>query len=377
MGWTKAPDTSRQDAVAEGQLRLANENAAVAREQIAYQREQDARYAPMFDRIISANIESQATADERSKEQWDNYMRVFAPTEERLATQALGYDTPTRRGEAAAEAVAGVDAQFDRSRQQRMRDLGRAGISLDSGRAMTLNMAESFARAKAAAGADRQARQQVEITGMNLVDNAAKLGRGLAGTSLQAQGLGLSAGQAGTGAIGSQGAFHNAGMGAAQGFYGGALSGFSGAGSTYANIAQQQAQARQASASALGGLGSLAGTLATAGTGSVFGSMLGLSDPDTKKVHGKVSGKKALADIKNAEVYDWTYKEGKGDGGRHIGRMAGAGDVETPDGKAIDVISELGTHHAAIKQLAADVAKLKKGKRSLSDVKDVSHREVA
>lgn len=349
--------------MAEGQLQLARENAAVAREQIAYQREQDERYAPMFERIINANIQSQETADARSQDQWDRYLQVFAPAEERLASKALEYDTPQRRADAAAEAVAGVDAQADRSRRQRMRDLGRAGISLDSGRALTLDMAEGLSRAKMAAGADRQARQQVEITGMNLVDNVAKLGRGLAGTSLQAQGLGLNAGQAGTGAIGSQGAFHNAGLGTAQGFYGGALSGFGQAGNTLANITQQRQAASNASMQGLMGIGQLGATL--------------LSDPETKTVHGKVSGKKALSDIKGKDVYDWTYKDGQGDGQRHIGRMAGDGDVQTAEGKAIDVISELGTHHAAIKQLAAEVASLKKKKRTLSDVEDSNYREVA
>jgi hypothetical protein len=358
MGWkAKAPDMTAQNNLAKTQTDIALEQAGMAREERAFQREQMDRVMPLFEQQINASIESQKTADQRSGDQWQRYLTAFAPAEDKLATQALTYDTPERRATAAAEAVAGVDTQFQRVRDTQRRDLGRAGISLDSGRALTLDMATSFGQAKAAAGADRTARQQIENTGMSLVDNVAKLGRGLAGTSLQAQGLGLNAGSAATGQLGQQQGAYNSSLQPVAQFYSGATGALGSATNMYNGINQQKQAADGAAMNGLLGLGKLAATVYT-------------SDPKTKKVHGEVSGKKALGSLEDAKVKKWTYKAGKGDGGTHIGRMAGKNDVDTPDGKGIDVISELGTHHAAIKQLSLEVAKISKAVR-----KDISEDE--
>lgn len=359
MGWKpKAPDTTQQENLARTQTDIALEQAGMAREERAFQREQMDRVMPLFEQQINASIESQKTADQRSGDQWNRYLTAFAPAEDKLATQAMTYDTPERRAQAAAEAVAGVDTQFSRVQDAQRRDLGRAGISLDSGRALTLDMAGRFSQAKAAAGADRTARQQIENTGMSLVDNVAKLGRNITGTSLQAQGLGLNAGSAATGQMGQQqGTYNNSLQPVAQ-FFGGASGALGSASSMQNAITNQKQAAGNSTMNGLLGLGKLAATVYT-------------SDPKTKKVHGKVSGKKALQSLEDAKVLKWTYKDGKGDGGTHVGRMATKNDVDTPDGKGIDVISELGTHHAAIKQLSLEMAKLSKVVR-----KDISEDEM-
>jgi hypothetical protein len=379
MGWKSSskPDTTQQENLARTQTDIALEQAQMAREERAFQQTQMDRVMPLFEQQVQASIASQQTADKRSEDQWSAYLRDFQPAEAKLASQAMNYDTPERRAAAAAEAVAGVDSQFSRVQDAQRRDLGRAGISLDSGRALTLDMAGRYGQAKAAASADRTARQQIENTGMNLVDNVAKLGRGLAGTSLQAQGLGLNAGTAATGQMGQQQGTYNASMNPALQSYSGASGALGSAGNMYGNIAQQQAQARQSSGAALGGLGSLAGTLLTAGKGSIIGSMLPFSDPKTKKVHGKVSGKKALSDIESKPVYDWTYKKGVSDEGRHQGRMAGDGDPKIDGLHRIDLISEVGKQSAAIAHLAKEIKGLKGKSRSLADAQDIDAREVA
>jgi len=366
VGWgPKAPDMTAQNEAAKAQTAIAQENQGMMREQIAYQREQDALYSPMFRQMIDAQIASQQTADQRSEDQWQRYMAAFAPAENKLSEQAMGYDTPGRQAQAASEAVAGVDAQYGRAREAQQRDLNRAGVSLDSGRSLTLDMANRFGQARAGASADRTARQQVELTGMNLVDNVAKLGRGLAGTSLQAQGLGLQAGGAAGSGINQSAAFHNAGLQPALQFGQAATSGLSSAASIYGNVAQQQQQASNATMNGLLGIGKLAATLYT-------------SDPKAKKVHGKVDDKKALAQVDATPVKSWTYKPGLGDGGSHIGRMAGKGDVSTPNGKAIDVISEMGLHQAAIRGLSQKVARLEKAmKKDTADDSAEGEKEAA
>jgi len=345
LGLNDKPDTTNQEALEKTQTDIALEQAQAAREQSAWQREQMAKFMPLYEQQVQASIESQKTADQRSADQWANFQKYFSPAEARLSEASLNYDTAGRRTAAANEAVAGVDAQFQRAREAQTRDLGRAGISLDSGRALSLDMAGRYAQAKAAAGADRGARQQIENTGLSLLDNVVKTGRGIASTSLQAQGLGLQAGTAATGQLGQQQGTYNASLLPANNLYNGASGALSNATTMYNGISRQQADAASANMNGLLGLGKLAATFYP-------------SDPKTKKVHGEVSGKKALASLADAKVMKWTYKDGHGDGGTHIGRMAGKSDPKVDGLHHVDVINEFGKHHAAIKELSKKVASL-------------------
>lgn len=356
MGWgPKAPDTSGMNRAAETNAAIAGRAQDLAEREYTDAQVRQDRFDPLFEQIISQSMASQSTQDARSAEQWDLYREIGLPAERRLADAAANYDTPERRALEAEGAVAAVDQQFGRQREAQQRDLGRTGSSMTANRALTLDSASRFANAKASAAADRNARRVTEATGLSLTDAVANRGRGIASTGLQAAQLALSGGGQASGQLGQQQNTYSSSLAPTQGFYGTAIGANSSAGNIYGNIANIQSRANEGAMSGLLGLGKL-------------GAMLYTSDPKSKAVHGKVNPKAALRSLEDADVYDWTYKPGMGDGGRHIGRMAGKGDADAPDGtKAIDAISELGTHHAAIKQLAKEVRRL--GLADASDVK--------
>ena len=110
-----------------------------------------------------------------------------------------------------------------------------------------------------------QARLNTELQGMALREGAAKFGRNMPNTGLAADAAALSAGNSGVGNLATGSSIRNANMNSAQDWLGGATNANNSSGNLL--LGQHQAQldawqARQNSLNnALGGLGSLAGTL--------------------------------------------------------------------------------------------------------------------
>ena len=361
LGGSPDIDMSGQNAAALQQAGISQAQLDFAKSEADKAGARQAQFDPKFLALLDQAMKSQETQNQRSAQQWDTYTNTFLPAEKRLAETALNYDTPGRRNEAAAAARAQVGLEGAQQREAQGRALNRAGVSLSSGRSLTLDNASRLTEAKAAAGADQNARRQVETTGLSLLDNAAKFGRNLPSTGLQAAQLAQQAGNSASGTLGQQQGTYNASLAPAVGLYGNASASAQAAGSQYNAINGIGLQQQANSNAGMAGLGSLVGQL-----GSAY--LLAPSDPKTKKVHGKVDGAKALRHVDEKPVYDWTYKKGHGDEGRHIGRMAGKDDVTVKDGlKAIDVISELGLHHAAVGELSKKVKKLER-RLTLADV---------
>jgi hypothetical protein len=168
----------------------------------------------------------------------------------------MNYDTAGRRDAAAAEAVAGVNQQLGAQRQAMQRDLGRAGVSLSSGRSATLDAAQRFAQAKQAAGADRAARLQVENTGIGLVNNAVQAGNSVADTAGRFADLGLRAGSLGANSLVQQQSTYNASL-LPQ------MQGLSNASTSFGKSADLGLQQQRQSGVGLAGLGQLAGAVLT------------------------------------------------------------------------------------------------------------------
>ena len=354
-------DMSGQNAAALQQANISQAQLDFAKSEADKAGARQAQFDPKFLALLDQAMKSQATQDQRSAQQWDTYTTTFLPAEKRLAELSLNYDTPGRRNEAAGAARAQIGLEGAQQRDAQGRALNRAGVSLSSGRSLTLDNASRLTEAKASAGADQNARRQVETTGLSLLDNAAKFGRNLPSTGLQAASLAQQAGNSASGTLGQQQGTYNASLAPAVGLYGNASASAQAAGSQYNAINGIGLQQQANDNAGMAGLGSLVGQL---------GSAYLLSDPKTKKVHGKVDGKRALRSLEDAEVKDWTYKKGHGDEGRHLGRMAGKDDPIGLDGlRRIDVASELGLHHAAVGELSKKVKKLER-RLSLADVED-------
>lgn len=336
---------------------LGLEQAGIAREQYAQGKADRAAFDPKFAAILDSALQQMQQQGQRSDVTWNSYVSNFLPNAEKFAQTALNYDTAGRRAAEEARARAGVEAEATLQRQAQGRALGRAGVSIDSGRALTLDNAARLATTKLSTGAASAARRGVETTGLALNRDAAVLGNSVAGLSQQQAGQSQQAGQVGTGTLTAQQATRNAALAPAQAFYGGATSATSAAAGNANAQASLGLQSDAQKNAGWAGLGSLAGTLLTAPKDSIIGGWL--SDPKSKRVHGKVSGKKALLTLGGEEVYDYTYRRGMGDGGRHTGRMAGERDAMGEDGmRRVDLASEIGLHHAAINELAREVKRL-------------------
>lgn len=255
-GLSGSPETANLDALASSQREIAQEQLAFAREESAAARARQAEFDPIYKDLIEQAIASTRTADERSAAEWDRYTTTFQPVEDKMVKSALDYDSEGRRNEAASAAAADVGLRFDQAKQAREADIRRGGgtttSTLDSG---------YIEQAKATAAASTGARRAVEATGLQLVDNAARFGRGLASTGLQAQNLALGANQTAQGGLAGNQSTYNASLAPAQQFYGGAVGANSSAGSLLSSIIKAEGDADANTMAGLGSIATLGATL--------------------------------------------------------------------------------------------------------------------
>lgn len=335
-----APDMSGSNAAAQANSVVAGRAQDLAEKQYADQKALVDQYTPMFKEQIQKQLAAQDQSMSQSNAQWGQYQQYFAPIEQKLSQQAQEFNTEGRREQAAQQAGAQVAGSFDTARADQNRALETAGVMPGSGKALALDNASRIEEAKASAGAQNNARQQVEMQGISLMDNAARFGRNMPSTGLQTAAL---AGQQGQQAQGTYGQLSLAT--AAPGQYANplfqtALSGNSSAGQLYQTNQGYQFAADKAYSDAVMG-GAAAGA-----------KMYGMYSSKTLKDMGeKVDGKAALALVDASPAFGWSYKPGEGDGSTQD-RMGPTAEslAGTPvsDGTQIDIPSFLGLHHAAI-----------------------------
>lgn len=367
MGWNPSPDTSGINQAAVQNAQISAEQLAFAREQAKIAEARQAAFDPQFKALIDQAMQSQQTQDQRSAEQWQQYLDIGLPAERRLAETAANYDTPERRAEAAAAASAAVAQQGNAQRSEQARALGRAGISLSSGRALTLDNASRLQESKAQVGAAQAARDKVEAMGMSLTDNVAKMGRGMTSTGLQAAQLALGAGSTAGGTLGQQQSTYGASLAPAMQGYGGAVSANSSAGNLFGNAAQI---ANQGSASGLQGLMGL-GQLAGQGYMMYQNSSKKLKTDKRALVTSKrrTSSRRGLDDEvldgmrSLPEVQSWRYKKGLGDDRTHIGEYAEDarktfGDDVAPGGAVLNMRETGERNRLAIQALVKQADRL-------------------
>lgn len=330
------------------QTEIGDRMADLAERQFESGQELIDRYAPVYDQILDQNLESSRKAEGRADQQWAHYSENFMPLERQIAEEARTYDSEAETARRTGRAAATVQKQADAAAETNARRMASMGISPTSGRSTQSMTDQSNLTALAKAGAINQEANNTKMTGIALRQGAAQLGRGITGTSLAQAGMGVGAGQAAQGTMGAQtgqmaGAMAPATslMQGASGAYGGAVQG--GLGRFNA-----EAQSNQYEASSMG---SNIGTIAT-----IVGGLAMMSSKKSKKNVKPVDDDAALEAMREVPVKEWDYKPGQGDGGHHVGPMAedmqaAAGDQVAPGGQQIDVISNLGMQHAAIRAL--------------------------
>lgn len=239
---------------------LAKEQAAVAREQLAWEKDRAEKQDPLIQKIVDQQIAIGDTNAERSNEQWQIYKDLFAPMEERMVQDANNFDSDERKDRMAAEAGADVTRGYQGALESNQRNMERMGVNPNSGRFAALTTETGLAQTKDTAGAMNKARRDTELQGMAMREGAAKFGRGMTSTGLAADAASLNAGNSATGNINAGNAAHAAGLNSAAQWFGGANAGNNSAGNLMLGQYQGQLQANQQNNDMMGGLGSLFGT---------------------------------------------------------------------------------------------------------------------
>ena len=358
-----SPDNSGINAAA-----LAN--AEIAKESLAWYKQQYADQAPAREAatkvamdVANQQLGSMRQNDAISKDYWDYQKDTFRPLETGIVADAENYDTTARRDEKAAGAVADVGMQAEMARQAQTRTMQRMGVNPGSGKMLAMQSQMGLSEAAAKAGAANQARDSVELQGYARKMDAANLGRGLASSQATSAGVALNAGNNANANIGTP--LTQANQAAAtmgQGFST-AISGNNSAGSLYGQAAQLSNQ----DSGLMGALGGVAGQFAgsAAGSGMIKSGLMALSDVNAKQNIKPMSDEQALKAIEKTPASEWTYKDGRGDGGTHTGPMAqevnkNMGEQAAPGGKKLDLITMNGVTMAGMAALSRKVDKLSK-----------------
>lgn len=266
------------------------------------------------------------------------YQDTFIPLQDQFIKDAKNWGNPGRVGARVNEARAGTQQAIAQGQGQQQRQMAAMGVRPDSGRSAALSGATALQGGLAVAGAENTARRQVQAEAQQMQGQAINLGSGLALNPGQTMGQSVS-----TGAQGFQGAINAQGQ----------------AGSLYNTQFQQQMQGYEAqqaaSASLWGGIGSIAGM--------AFDPLMALAFPSDrkKKTDIRKPGRSLLDAVDGMPVKSWSYKEGEGDGGSHVGTMSQDFQRETGmgDGKTINVIDAIGTLMGAVQELSAEVKGIK------------------
>lgn len=197
-GKVAAPDYT---PVAAANKEAAEISAQVAREQLAWAKEQYATDRGVADKIVQRMLTTMDSEAEAAAADRTRYQDTFQPLEDRLIADATSYASPERQEQEAARAQAEVAAAFEGQRRGALAALESYGVDPSTARSQALDIGVRVAQGAAQASAANQGRLTAEATGRALMGEAVNLGRGYPGQVAQAYGT---AQQAGQGAIGSQ-----------------------------------------------------------------------------------------------------------------------------------------------------------------------------
>lgn len=258
----------------------------------------------------------------------DRYQKTFLPLQDKFIADAQAFASPERKEAVQTQAAADVGLGMRQASEAAKRQSMAMGVNPASGRAQGASVKMATDQGLAMAGARNMAGRQVEEQGRALEASAINMGAGMAVNPATSMGISNGAMTSGASA---------------------AMQGYGQQGSLLNAQYQNQMQAWQANQSGIGALG------------SALGSMAGLFIGSSEKIkHDKKPVKDALGAVREMPVEAWTYNEGEGDGGRHIGPYAEDFKKATGmgDGKKIDVISMMGLTLGAVRELDAKVDKL-------------------
>lgn len=259
------------------------------------------------------------------------YQNVFQPLQDRYVRQAENWNSPQRRAAEAREAATDVSVAARQAGQQLQRQQMQMGINPASGAGLGAAIRQSNDTALAMAGARNNARNRVEAEADSRMANAINMGSGLAVNPGDSMRL-------------SSGSMQSGGSAAMDGYR------------QQASLLQTDYQNRlSAWETSQNGLMGLLG-----GVGQLAGAYL---LPSSKKIKHDKQPFDSLGAVRKMPVEKWTYNEGAGDGGTHVGPYAEDFSKATGvgDGKALDPITMMGVTLGAVRQLDDKIQKMERG----------------
>lgn len=141
-----------------------------------------------------AQFQQQAAAQNAlAASQTGRYQQNFAPVEDKVASDAMNWDSAGRQEQMAAEAKGDAMDAASRATDTNQRQMMSMGVNPNSGRFAVTSRADDTAAALAAAGAENTARNSVRTQGVQLRQQAAQLGQQVLSSGQQAASLGMQA----------------------------------------------------------------------------------------------------------------------------------------------------------------------------------------
>ena len=244
---------------------IAQQQLDVAKNQLEWEKNRATVQDPLVQKIVDQQINQGDANAARADEQWNIYKNLFQPVESQMVSDANNFDSPARQEMLAGQAAADVSKGYQGSLDQNQRAMERMGVNPNSGKFAGLSNEINLNQAKDTAGAMNGARQAAITQGMALRKGAADFGRNMPATGLAADATALNAGSSAVGNLNAGNAAHTAGLSSAAQWFGGAQAGNNSAANIGLGLYQGQLQANQQQQDALGGIGSLVGTLGMAG----------------------------------------------------------------------------------------------------------------
>lgn len=292
-------------------------------------------------------------SNEQALDQWKRYQTTFAPIEDKMASDAMNYDSPEQMARVRQEAAGSANQAFDTA--QRSRDIGlqHMGVNPNSGRFVDPNGAGTLNRTIATSDSMNRATAGRNDVAIGLRANAAGFGRNVAGAAAGLEGLSLGANTAAMNTLNTT-AGNNSALRTNTNWMNSGIQGYNTAGglsNQVYNTQMNQVNSRMAS------MDSFLGNLMPMG---------GMSDENVKEEKMDVDSDRVLEGLVKIPVKAWKYKDGVADSGRHVGPMAQEvhkqfGDRAAPGGKMIDFLSMHGLTLAGLQALARKVDRLSAG----------------
>jgi hypothetical protein len=194
---------AQQNVYAGRSADVADQYAAMAKDQSAFGRQQYDQMYPYLQKYMQSQLDFTGAALDNEKQQTSNaalsnqqaqdtynrYMSTYAPREDQFTKEAFDYASPARMEQDAAAARGDVATAFQSTQDAAKRQLASYGVDPSQG-AFGRTQAIDISKAAAMAAAGTMARKQTEAQGKQYEAAALQIGQKLPAQAIAQAGLG-------------------------------------------------------------------------------------------------------------------------------------------------------------------------------------------